>query len=643
MTKDFASDNSLHDLPAAAMLQVIRRITRTAAQGSPPDKLLGSACRALVDTGHFTAAWATLLSDNGAPPQSFQHGGERTSDALTAIIRIETKSYGSISAAVSQNSAPSSVHAAFLRELADDLAFALRTEELNRENTAVAEALRREALRRRVLECASRDGIAVFNQEHEIVEANPRFAEMLGYSMEELLTLHTWDFEALMPEAEIRKAFQDLAHTSATFETKHRRKDGSTYDAEVSASGTMVGDEALVLTISRDITEKKNLQSVVAQSERLAGMGVLAAGIAHEINNPLAYVFYNLESMLEDIPALADPSGEGGSPPTIEDLTDRCREALTGIRRIQSITRTLGTFSRVEINETGPVDIHHAVESAANMAFNEIKYRGRLTKCYTDVPTLYANEGRLSQIFLNLLINAAHALDEAKAAVNEVRVRTWAEDGSVCVEVCDTGRGISPENLPLVFEPFFTTKGSGVGTGLGLSISQSIAAEYGGHITAKSELGKGSCFTVCLPVQESIVETPVAPTAHKPLTARKGRILLVDDEASVCRAVQRILRHHEMVAVGSAAEAQALLKTDSRFDLVICDMMMPIMSGMDFHAWLAESHPILAERFVFITGGAFTPKSHEYLREAEIACIEKPFDTAALKTRVDELIAHHAR
>ncbi len=221
------------------------------------------------------------------------------------------------------------------------------------------------------------------------------------------------------------------------------------------------------------------------------------------------------------------------NPVMLDDILARFKDALGGTYRIRDVARSLGTFSRVEKDQLVPVNLMHVLEVAINMAFNEIKYRARLVKDYgINVPTVMASEGRLCQVFLNLIINATHAIDEGDLENNEIRVKTWAEGEQVCAQVRDTGSGIAPENLGKLFEPFFTTKKIGMGSGLGLAISKGIVEGYGGTIEVESKLGTGTCFTIRLPVGAAAPAVEVSAKAEVGPVVR-GRILIVDDEDAI--------------------------------------------------------------------------------------------------------------
>ena len=699
-TRDIAESNSAQGriTRSATMLNVVRRINRGVVRGEDATALIASAFEKLVASGNLSTAWLHLyrtspdepnnvafgwgeafgvlskkmdegwlpnccrralsdhaivsirspkLSCGGCPlAESYSLGKDGTEETLTTTIQMDDVVLGFISVSFASNISQEEDRRFLLKELSDDIAFALRSIDIIRERERTEQALKKEALRRKVLMGASRDGICIFNQQHEVVEANQRFADMLGYTPEEVLTLHTWDFESVMNEAQIREAFADLTQTSDTFETKHRRKDGTLYDVEVSASGALVGDEPMVFTVSRDITEKKKLQASLVQSDRLANMGLLAAGVAHEINNPLAYVLYNLESLAGDMPYLLTELGERRAADgngrfdtnALLDVENRLREALTGVRRIQAITRSLGAFSHVDKDRVVPVNISYVLECAVNMAFNEIKYRARLTTDYTQVPHVLADEGSLSQVFLNLLINAAHAIGEGNVEENEIRIATKQMDDTVCIEVRDTGEGIPAEDLERIFEPFYTTKGVGVGSGLGLAISKNIVSAYGGTISVESEVGNGARFCVFLPIGDSENVEETAPPPNPPVSLVSGRILLVDDEEMICRALTRMLKEHRVVAVRSGEKAKAILSADQNFDVVLCDMMMPDLTGMELHRWILGAHPTLASRVVFITGGAFTPNAQAYLERVHNPCFTKPFQIPALRETIAKLI-----
>ncbi|MBW2732043.1 MAG: hybrid sensor histidine kinase/response regulator [Deltaproteobacteria bacterium] len=371
---------------------------------------------------------------------------------------------------------------------------------------------------------------------------------------------------------------------------------------------------------------------------------MLAAGVAHEINNPLSYVLYNLESLADDLPPLISAlrqstSAMAPTPFMLDDVVDRFKDALEGTRRIKDVARGLATFSRVDDNRREPVNLAQVIDVAINMVFNEIKYRARLVKDYGRISSVMASDAKLSQVFLNLLVNAAHAIDEGDIEDNEIRVRTWQEGEEVCAEVRDSGRGVAEEHLSHLFEPFFSTKDIGVSTGLGLSISKNIVEDYEGRIDVTSAVGEGTSFIVRLPIRAAHEPPQVMQQSKAESGAHThGRVLVIDDEAGIRAAMLRMLDGHTVIEAKSGEEALKILEADQAFDVILCDVMMPGMSGTELHQWLAKTHPQLAGELVFITGGAFTPKAREYLAQVDNTCIEKPFDPKDFKRTVAALI-----
>jgi two-component system cell cycle sensor histidine kinase/response regulator CckA len=241
-------------------------------------------------------------------------------------------------------------------------------------------------------------------------------------------------------------------------------------------------------------------------------------------------------------------------------------------------------------------------------------------------------------VVLNLLVNAAQAIPESATETNEIRVATGlAEDGRVFIEVSDTGPGITLEVQRRMFDPFFTTKAVGDGTGLGLAICHSIVAELGGEIVVESEPGRGTTFRVLLPVAAAIA-SPQSPVVA-PDERRRARVLVVDDDPSVAVTVKRILgRDHDVVIASGGGDALALLSADPSFDVVVCDVMMPDVSGMDVYRELSRRTPDLTSKLVFMTGGAFTPLARELVATTPQPCIEKPFEADVLRRAVAAML-----
>ena len=394
----------------------------------------------------------------------------------------------------------------------------------------------------------------------------------------------------------------------------------------------------LVPAIEREMKEARNrrdrrkMHDQLLISERMASVGLLAAGVAHEINNPLAAVLANLDLAFQDVKQLS-----GADPEANRELLDELAEARDAATRIRDIVRDLKLFSRSEEEKRSAVEVDRVLDSSLRMAWNEIRHRAKLVKEYTPVPPVEANESRLGQVFLNLIVNAAHAIPEGRASANTIRVATHlGPGGKVVVEVGDTGTGMTPDVLKRLFTPFFTTKPVGVGTGLGLSICHRIVTALGGDISVESTVGKGTTFRVTLPPAQLRRETTEPVPTVEPATKR-GRVLVIDDEPAVCKAASRILGSiHEVVTANRAQDALERIRKGERFDVILCDLMMPEMTGMELHAELVDAVPEQAEKVVFLTGGAFTARARTFLDGVTNLRFEKPFDATSLRTIVQE-------
>jgi CheY-like chemotaxis protein len=256
---------------------------------------------------------------------------------------------------------------------------------------------------------------------------------------------------------------------------------------------------------------------------------------------------------------------------------------------------------------------------------------------FRPAPPVEGSEAHLTQVFMNLVLNALQSIPQGEADRHEIRILVAPGTGDdLIAEVQDTGAGMPPEVLARIFEPFFTTRPVGTGTGLGLAICHGIVTSLGGRIQAFSEAGKGSRFRVTLPaVKPSAPEPPRPPP---PPVNRRGRVLLVEDDPLVARAVRRTLgNEHDVTFVEGGRAALAAL-AQAEFDVVLCDLMMPEMTGMELHAELSRDRPEIARRMVFLSGGAFTDTAREFLASVPNAQVEKPFEPSALRSLIRRLV-----
>ncbi len=393
------------------------------------------------------------------------------------------------------------------------------------------------------------------------------------------------------------------------------------------ANGGVTG----VVGVGRETTQTRLLQEQLMVADRMASVGMMAAGVAHEINNPLTVIMANLE-MLEREGAHLGPRADDAA--ALIELVKHAREAG---ERVCRIARDLRVFSRSEEDATVPLDVEAVVESSLRMAWNEIRHRARVVRDFGHPPLVQGNESRLGQVFLNLLVNAAQAIRAGDASSNEIRVTTrQAGGGRAVVEIADTGAGIPPEILARLFTPFVTTKPRGVGTGLGLSLCKRLVTQLGGEIRVETAQGKGTTFHVELPLADRPVTGAAAPRVQALAAGRHGRVLVVDDELLVGMAVKRLLSlEHEVAVETTGTGALARILEGQRFDVILSDLMMPDMAGMDLHAAVLRVAPEQAERIVFLTGGAFTPEARAFLEAVPNGRMAKPFDPRELRTLVN--------
>ncbi|MBL9015187.1 MAG: response regulator [Myxococcales bacterium] len=420
------------------------------------------------------------------------------------------------------------------------------------------------------------------------------------------------------------------------FEGPVRRPDGTTiwYSTRlgpVKEHGKLTG----AVIVSRDISDRKATELHLMVADRMASVGTLAAGVAHEINNPLASVIANLDMAVQDIAALAQKI------PLPPDLADELADARAAADRVRDIVRDLKIFSRAEEERQGAVDVVNVLESTLRMAWNELRHRAKLVKKYEAVPMVEANESRLGQVFLNLIINAAHAIPMGNYDQNRITISTATDAlGRVVVSIADTGTGIPDDVRARLFTPFFTTKPVGVGTGLGLAISHRIISNLGGTIELTTEVGRGTEFVVTLPVAKS---APVGRGNQRitvPPPARRGHVLVIDDEETLGSAIRRYLsHHHDVVAVTSGGAALELFEKGGRYDVILCDLMMPQMTGMELYAEVQHRFPELADKIIFLTGGAFTASARDFLSTIANRHLEKPFDLQALRRLINTIVS----
>jgi signal transduction histidine kinase/CheY-like chemotaxis protein len=399
-------------------------------------------------------------------------------------------------------------------------------------------------------------------------------------------------------------------------------------------AGRVMGDarglQALSADLSQQVEERTReltaTRDNLVRTERLAALGRLSASIGHEINNPLSYVVGNLEYMCHEFERRAESSG----------LVEALHDALSGADRIRKIVYELRAFSRGSSGDSRElVDVRDALDAAIKIVWSELRHRARLSKDgLVSVPKVCVDPSKLTQVFVNVLMNAIQAIPEERAgqdgAVITLRTRQLSGE-RLAIEITDTGVGISEDDRRRLFEPFFSTKPHDKGTGLGLFVSLGIVSAFGGSIDLESEPGQGTTVRIVLPIGHGVESDQGTADVPAPLSGAQQRLLVVDDDVLVARTLARLLRGHsvEVVASGRAA-LERLAAQGSGFDLVLCDLMMPELTGMDVYEEVVRRHPRLADRFVFISGGGVTERSRRFIELHADRVLSKPIDSRQL-------------
>jgi len=475
-------------------------------------------------------------------------------------------------------------------------------------------------------------------------------------------------YDYLHPEHHdtIRDSIERVFQNGEPVSYKARRLglDGANEWYETRGGPVMRGGKVIeAILISTNITarkraeeEREKLSAQLYQADKMTTVGLLAAGLAHEINNPIGFVLPNLVFLQEQIALMQEIVNlyERGAPKSeiakfrkankmyvvMKEIPQMLSDCLEGTQRVRDITRELRQFSSTDDAAAEKVDLSDLLDSSLTIAANEIKYRASVIKRYSDIPEVVVNRGKMSQVFLNLIVNAGQAIEEGHVKDNWIRVATGKQDDKVFVEFANSGPLIAPDVLPKIFDPFFSTKPQDQGTGLGLSISYSIVQQHGGVISVESTVEQGTVFRVWLPLDTQLDRRHVEAPASEAETFRPGRILIIDDEEGILRFLHMTLEPiHSVVSTTSGREALEILVRDPSFDLVLCDLMMPEISGMELFEKVQSEFPRLAEKFIFMTGGAFTPRSGEFVKRIDNLILEKPIELAALRTAVNELMA----
>ncbi len=445
-----------------------------------------------------------------------------------------------------------------------------------------------------------------------VAYANPAVAQLLGLSAAALVGKPLPSL--VSPRSAQRLAALLESHPTGNHTIELVAADETLVVLEMAEPRTIWFErDRAVMWVGRDITASQAaLQAKLLMADRMAVAGALAEGLAHELNNPLAYVQLNL-SVLE---RALEPAGPIVSS-AIRDIGD-------GVSRIVSIVGELATVSPLQ-DDAAEVHVDSTIRHALELAHNELRHRAEVVVDSSPVPDVLINKSKLTQALRNLLIHAARGVDGAPG--ERIVVRSYTDGaGRVVIEIASTGPAVSAEVAKRAFEPFFTTRSDGFGGGLGLYYCHSVVTAAGGTLELRTDPGEPVTFRVVLPARPSTVERPSAPFAGGAVALR---VLVIDDEAAVGRAIQKLLTDCEVTVSTSGADGIARYEA-LKPDLVLCDIMMPEVSGPVVYETLRERHPEIADRVVFMTGGAFTKKAREFVASTALQVLKKPVEVSVL-------------
>lgn len=586
----------------------------------PPESALGRVAR-------NGKAW-TVEDLRARPDSSVLNGVDSKARGMAVVpLHRSGEKIGSLALVTSAPRRFSADELSRLEALADMLSVALANAEL-------VETLRQAEWRFRTLFRAAPDAVFTVLQSGRLREANDLVRELIGLDPVQVMGRHLSDLVIAEDRAAVEAAIEGAflgkpARLEASFSRNEDGVAGSRRVVAMAVSRVPEAEPPTVLVIARDVTEERDMRARLMETERLAAVGELVAGVAHEVNNPLSSISAYSQLLLRDTAM---------SPAT--------RESVEIIRaetsRATQVVKDLLAFARRSTPERQPVDLLQVVERSLRLRAYQLSTSNIAVErdFPAEIPAVIGDARQLQQVVLNLVTNAIQAMAGQGAGGGSLRVTTRAEGDRVVLEVADSGPGVPVASRAHIFEPFFTTKREGEGTGLGLSVSYGIVTALGGSIELVDSGDKGACFRVTLPGTEIASEESVSAVSLDsgevafPMTRSvlAGlRLLVVDDEASLRRGIEAFgrMRGFTVVTAEEGNSALELVRATS-FDAVVCDLRMPGMGGVEFHDALRRERPGLAARTVFITGDMLTPLARS-APAARQPLLPKPFSFERLE------------
>lgn len=518
-------------------------------------------------------------------------------------------------------------------------------------NTNSSDAQRFRAL----VECSS-DAVFVTDFDSaQFVEVNENSCKLFGYSAKEFIgktgrELHPESAQVLVDEIS-----KELVLNGSVWRPSIRlkRKDGTEFSGELRSHCYHTEDRTLYISFVRDLSAQDSRESELQEAyrhlretqdqlihtARLAAVGQLATGIAHEVNNPTAYVFSNLEALLNNVTQLTEYDSQPQPDKLdafVSDSKENLKDCLEGLGRIAAIVRGLKAFARIDRKDISLVNINDVVHSAINLLRPQTRHIAKVELALNSTRMIAADRGKLVQVMVNLIMNSAQAI--AEAAGTSITVTTYDIELGIIISVEDDGPGVPVHVANRLFEPFFTTKIKD-GTGLGLSLCTDILGQHNATIRLDENPEKGARFELFFPKETLLVAKTNEENQESSKQLRALKILVIDDETALVRAYRRALgQQHEVIAAYNGQEALAILTKDQSFDVILCDLMMPIKDGIDLYNDVLTFEPSLSGRFIFCTGGSSSSKTIDFIERNQLTLLEKPFGQQKLQKAIATML-----
>lgn len=484
-------------------------------------------------------------------------------------------------------------------------------------------------------------GIVIINLNQQIIDLNIHAENILGVTKEKALGVDFSDFispsERNYAALQIKKVL--VEKVTGPNNGNIVQPGGNICEVEFSAVYIDNEKDHFIFGILNDVTERNKLRIQTKLSDKLAMIGTISAGVIHEINNPMSYILSNLHYIDDKIKSVNEKDVNLLS--IFHSIAEAVNESIQGAVKVGEIIHNLKGFARVDQQELAVVDLNEVLDAVIKMAHPEYKNKATLeTDFDSKLPQLLSSKSKLHQVFLNLIINASQAMNANDYNSNKIIIRTFKDIDCIHIDITDTGKGMSAEIASKIFEPFFTTKEGG--TGLGLSICYDIIHELGGSIIVKSELNKGTVFSINLPV--SLIADKDIPLSLESKKIIRKNIFIIDDESTVLMVLEKMLgtENHVTKALGGRAAFYMLEKNSINYDVIICDLNMPDINGVDLYQYIQEHIPGMAEKFVFITGDTYIPSMKYFIANIKNPCLEKPFTMEQLTQAMNAVLGARA-